>query len=396
MPSGNWNSSTVGQTSVRSYSNTNPRGSVTTRVDTFGTVVASRNSTVTPGYTGLKRTGDLPENSFGFSEIFQSSLIGDSRKESHFLTNYSGTQISGVIATASMDGPPWGVDLDLIRANLRNEAISKMNSRVIDSDIDLSVMAGEFRETVRMHKDLALRLRDALRHLRSGNFGGVATALSLRNSKDWANAWLLAQYGIKPLVNDVLGGIKALEKGMLKERYVIQAARQKYQDQRTYQKGALADGLWTYEWSLSVEAAARCKYHVSDPYTATLASLGLVNPFGLAWELMKLSFVVDWAIGVGAWLNQLGVYFGRKYSSGSTTTFTRITGYATYNRSMDKVNGPFRDVDQSSARMTRTDVTVNRVGSLTPPVQYLPAIKDPVSLFTVTTSLALLRQAYSR
>lgn len=393
MPSGNWTGSVVGVRKSRSYSHLNPVGTTTTSIVTTETHNSARTSLTTAGYTERKRVGDLPENTFGFSEFSSSHLSGSRVVEAYSVAGYSGSEITGVFGPQNSESPPWGATLfNVLEGNLRNQAIAKMNKRIIDSDIDVSVMAGEFRETVGMFKELSLRLREARRALRTGYASGVALALSLRNSSDWANAWLMAHYGIKPLVNDVLGGIKALEKGMLKERYHVESGSAKYQDTRSYSKGNLVDGMWTYDWKLSLECTARSKYRVTQPYTATLASLGLVNPFSLAWELTKLSFVVDWAIGVGAWLNQLGIYFGRTYSGGSVTFFRRVEGIAYYNRRYRTTLA----MERSYGSQYRRDIVCNRFGGSAPPVSYLPAFKDPVSLFTVTTSLALMKQAIAR
>jgi hypothetical protein len=373
-------------------SSTNPTGTVVVTTNDAAQLSMARTSLVTPGYVLKKATGSLPENTYGFSESYFTALQGvNSTKTIHTPSFWTHTLTTGNI------GPLWNlispfssVFKTAVRLNQSNEIKARLAKKMIDSDIDLSVVAGEFRETTSMFKDLATRLMLARKALGRGDFGALSTALSLRNNKDWANAWLLANYGIKPLVKDLLGGIKALEKGLMKETYYVQSTRTKFADDRLQISGTPSSGITTTNWRWEVESSARVKYTITDAQVSTLASLGLVNPFGLAWELTKLSFVIDWAIGVGAWLNQLGAAYGKDFSTGSITVFERLTGHSQFTR-----NGTFGSTTYKvNGVRTYSNVSCNRTGYLTMPVAWLPAIKDPLSLFTVTTSLALLRQSH--
>lgn len=351
----------------------------------------ARASNVTPGYRLKAMTGDLPENTFGFQELYYTAPLGRMfHRTFDSATAWTGSLTEGTVGSLAWSDHPWGSGkLSAIRLNQANEVRARNNKKIIDSDVDLGVVAGEFRETSRMFKDLAVRLAAAARSLRAGNVGGVATALSLRKSKDWANAWLLANYGIKPLVNDVLGGLKAIEKGMMKERYQVQSSRVVFEDSQSTQTGDLLNGLLVINWSLKCETSVRCKYLTDSSNYATLASLGLVNPAILAWELKRLSFVIDWAVGVGAWLNQLGVSSGRQFQSGSETFFQRIEGHAYYRRA-----GILNQVEYDQWWSAQySEVKCERNMSISWPLAYAPAIKDPMSMFTIATSTALLRQS---
>lgn len=382
------NGSTVTRTSGRNVAPT-----VSTVTQLFASGIKDRSSTVTPGFTRAKATGKLPENRFGFSETNKTVMIGaTSLRTTSTFGHWAVTETSGRIGSLWSLAEPWLPGfLPALQFNLTNEVKAKLARKILDSDIDLAVLAGEFRETVGMFGDIAERLYQARRSAGRGDLRGVAKALSMRNSKDWANAWLMANYGIRPFVNDLFGAVKALEKGLQKERYHVESATSKWQDNKTSVTGAVnsAGGLLTTTWNVKMDVTARAKYSVVDGRFATLASLGLVNPYSLGWELTKLSFVVDWAIGVGAWLTQLSVFAGRTFSGSSVTVFFRCKGTVALDQNYVRTDS----TQVSSGQRAYERVTCNRSVSDGFVPGLLPALKDPVSLFTVATGSALLRQS---
>jgi len=62
----------------------------------------------------------------------------------------------------------------------------------------------------------------------------------------------------------------------------------------------------SYEWS----GKARARYTISDPALKQLAQIGITNPINLAWELIPYSFVIDWLIPVGKFLESLDALVG--------------------------------------------------------------------------------------
>jgi hypothetical protein len=145
-----------------------------------------------------------------------------------------------------------------------------------------------------------------------------------------------------------------------------------------------------------VEVGLRVKYAVTNPFLATLASLGLSNPGTTAWELAKLSFVVDWVIGIGGWLNQLDYHLGKQFQNGSYTTFTKekVELTSAYVTTLKVFNGGIVETGQSTAFIEWVDVS--RTVLNTWPIAYLPVLKDPFSVSHVATAVSLLQQAWGR
>ena len=78
-----------------------------------------------------------------------------------------------------------------------------------------------------------------------------------------------------------------------------------------------------YLGSTTVGVSCKLYYSVSNPWLYGLNSLGLINPLLVAWELTTLSFVFDWFIPVGTFLEALTSSVGIDYSHGYLTSFSR-------------------------------------------------------------------------
>lgn len=65
------------------------------------------------------------------------------------------------------------------------------------------------------------------------------------------------------------------------------------------------------------------QYRIDRHYIAALSSLGLTNPLATLWQLLPLSFVVDWFVSIGSFLRGLTVGHGLAFESGYKTWFTR-------------------------------------------------------------------------
>lgn len=119
-------------------------------------------------------------------------------------------------------------------------------------------------------------------------------------------------------------------------------------------------------------------YEIEDPNVAWASSLGLLNPAVLAWESVPFSFVIDWFLPVGNFLQSLSTPLGVKFLSGTQTSVAEGTGKCI--RRGD-VSDSFQFIDY---RVYDRDVLT------TFPLAW-PFIKSPFSTTHVLDSLALLR-----
>lgn len=402
MPSEDKTWSYPGKRTIRETDTVIRTGQVTrdtTAVESYWTTtsgVKSRLSASTPGYGLKKLTGSLPENRFGYAE--ESTVSWQGYEKAGYPwgisnQNFYERTITGVMGTTSLDNP-WASDA-IIRTNQSNLVKSALAKKIKDSDVDLAVSVGESRETWRMFADTAKVLSNGVKAARSGDANAVIRALGisdLRNfdgvSKKSANAWLMFNYGIKPLINDLNGAVKAFDKGIRSEKYELVRSSNTYEDSKEW-KVISSPYDYTYTASYKIETSVRVKYQVTNGKAATLSSLGLTNPATLAWELTKLSFVVDWLIGIGDWLSSMDAGLGKTFKDGSITQFRKIEVVG--HRIATKVPAPWTKYQgYADARYEKVACTRTPLDSF--PIAYLPGIKDNMGLYHLATSMALLKQ----
>jgi len=363
--------------------------SVTQVADVFGT--KSRTSVVTPSFSLRRSTGRLPENVFQYAEIMQTARRGSYLQVTGpgFFHDIQYVKVVGIIGSFIGSAPSFLSVSSLLEDNVRADMMDKIR----DVGFDTGTFVGEFRETAEMFKTFSVALSSAIKAARRRDPNGVIRALGIpKGSVDIANVWLLLMYGIRPFISDLSSAAKALEDGLVKERYVMVSGRKTFQDTQIVTSGALnsPSGLVSTSWTYKVDVSGRVKYSVTSSAKASLVSLGLTNPLSVGWELTKLSFVIDWAIGVGSWLGQLDATFGKQFDCGSITSFTKTIGQQSV--TIRYVVSDAQIVSDQTASYEY--VTVARNPLVTWPITWLPVLKDPTSIFHIVTGLALLRQRY--
>jgi hypothetical protein len=134
----------------------------------------------------------------------------------------------------------------------------------------------------------------------------------------------------------------------------------------------------------------RLDYKMDNPLLAQAANLGLTNPAALAWELVPFSFVADWFVPVGDYLNCLDAALGYSFLGGSKTerwmhhSKTEAgwrTGAVLNNLKYWRFSGAEKIVK-----------TVVRTVYSSSPLPRHPGFKNPFSATHVANALALLGQ----
>lgn len=148
-----------------------------------------------------------------------------------------------------------------------------------------------------------------------------------------------------------------------------------------------------------IRTTSRCKlvlrYRVASELTSFLAQTGFTNPINLAWEVLPFSFVVDWFLPIGPWLETLSAWNGLEFVGGSQTLFTR--GWT--HLSVD-YQGPCRFIvnDQGiwvkHSRFSQEVVLLDRSTLGGFPTQTLPTFKNPLSVTHASNALALVRSVF--
>lgn len=296
--------------------------------------------------------------------------------------------------------PTWGVNVDTVDSaytglpnvnlNQRNRAVSEALLKVNDQKINLGVMMGEARKTLSMVTNRIRTLVAFYKALRRGNlryayYVVTGRSIGVSSGRTAAELYLELQYGWRPLIDDVYGGAEQIRKG-LRENSLL------FSVERTVTDPVNPEGFFGPTGSLITEGTAKESYRVklwgcvTDEFLSGASTLGLINPATIAWELTPYSFVIDWLLPIGNWLDSLTASIGVKF----------IAGCGTYLRTADveavRVKLPNNYTAVKPPRVRMQSLVMDRVTYGSWPWA-LPYIKSPFSASHVTSAVALLSSA---
>lgn len=199
-------------------------------------------------------------------------------------------------------------------ANDDYKLASKIRSRVAGSQFNAGIAIAESGQAFRMIGNAARRIGRALTYSRHGNFFAAARALVGPRFQSWskthpvANNWLELQYGWRPLLDDAKAGAEFLSHHFTTpQQHVFHVTVRKVGPMPTMTGGY---GRWLIG---GYTVSKRVKVILKEKNVTALA--GLLDPASVAWELLPYSFVIDWFLPIGNWLQ------ARQLATGITATY---------------------------------------------------------------------------
>lgn len=125
------------------------------------------------------------------------------------------------------------------------------------------------------------------------------------SGKDVANAYLVGRYGVGPLLHDLEGALKHLTKSRALRKtargtYSLNASATMNFNASVF--GESVPGQWLRNGEKTVRYGI---YYETTAFMSGAAGLGLTRPLKTIWELIPYSFVFDWLINVGGWLDAI-------------------------------------------------------------------------------------------
>jgi hypothetical protein len=121
-----------------------------------------------------------------------------------------------------------------------------------------------------------------------------------------------------------------------------------------------------------------------------LKQIGFNNPISLAWEVLPYSFVLDWFLPIGDFLDGLNRWKGLQFVSGWEVQFTRKT-------TIVDIYYKFEDDTRVQCRFgnwSSDAVLLDRSALIDFPQVSWPSWKNPISATHALNALALMRAAF--
>lgn len=206
--------------------------------------------------------------------------------------------------TPSVSFRPTFTDLR-VTPDMEMNALTKLLTKVKEHDFNLAVELGQLNQTVNLLSDNLRKLGRAALALKRGDFSTAARQLGARprgtrlKKSDISGRWLELQYGWLPLVGSSFEAAKAFEAISNGPRKTLIRATVK----RNVTWNASASPTH-FKATCGGSVRRTILYELKEEMSAE-RQLGLENPASVLWELTPWSFVVDWFIPIGTYIDNL-------------------------------------------------------------------------------------------
>jgi hypothetical protein len=377
-------------------------------------VQQNSSSVNTPGFRN-KRRSLLPDNpysmgrgridypimtlnlfqEFGNGDINQDKFIGPSI---HFGAN-------------AEDTVPWN-DSSYARA------VTKVFGDLTLSKGSLAVTAAEFPKTAEHIANTATRLYKAYRALRRGALGDFTSSLGITasskqikrfnrrkvkylkvdgNLKNFASStWLEYTYGWKPLISDIYSQCENLAEYLTEHQMVVRTARKSAESERDFTLNlspAGFPGKVTKRISQRRKTIVTIRYKL-DGQPNLLNQFGITNPLEVVWELVPFSFVVDWILPVGNFIQSLTATNGLIFAGGTVSVRDLISIWSVVTADGLQHGTNPKTTWSGNGEAENEKVLKSRTVLTTFPSIQLPSLKDPSSFSHLASAIALLQSVF--
>jgi hypothetical protein len=226
-------------------------------------------------------------------------------------------------------------DPPLFDNNDQIKLVGKLREELRGSDFNLGVFLGESHQTLQMLAQTATTLASVAHALKKGNVTAAIKALAERLPTSYesrfaaskrrmasssfksttANNWLELQYGWLPLLSDMKSGAELLSHRLhmpFVKRYKVRISKKltpeevlAYTKSKTGLMACLSGASTRRRQLIAI---------ISEPESIPVLT-GMLDPELIVWELTPFSFVADWVVPIGDYLearafaNRLGGTF---------------------------------------------------------------------------------------
>lgn len=168
---------------------------------------------------------------------------------------------------------------------------------------------------------------------------------------------LINNYVVQPLIGDIVSSMNHLRHKLDRKAFEVKGSASK-SGRRSLRRAYLPIPGTRQEISADLKAKAHTKlrYRVPSASYDTVAQLASFSPLNVGYQLIPLSFVVDWFYDVGGWLQQVEARaaYNHLYDNG----YTSVIGVADAEMSVlpdhSTVSGGFRGGKYKQISFTRS------------------------------------------
>lgn len=300
-----------------------------------GGTVGAMIDTVVPNYKALIANGAVINNPMSKWETefvfpphgFVDRLTYPIASDGCIISTYSGETGAVTELLGSADAKlvqDFGLAPGLSEEILIHSAGVKARNRVSPVYFQSIVSLVELPKTVNLLTNTFKSVAYMVRGVKRGNWSDIKRAFSgrktkLRNHRDFAKQtatqrWLELRYGWTPLMLEAQGLLAAMSRPPdLKVRQVARGFEKSElhtEVTKVLDYGSYGKETFRFDITRSSNARAYILYEVALKGLQPLRDFGIVDLPQAAWELVPYSFVVDWFIPIGNWLEAISPKLG--------------------------------------------------------------------------------------
>lgn len=293
----------------------------------------------------------------------------------------------------------------------RTKCLAKVIQTLKSSELNLATTLGEGRETYNMLADIVKSARRMRRKLKTGRARGIVKAMRKRSrdtnkpQPDWrkplaaiGGAELYYALGVGPLIADVNAFVEHASKGLTDTLVIPFRERASAVQQFSAETTHVTEGL-TVTQKETLEVSERTMmagyFVIGDLHSFENWRAGLNTRPSLLWELLTLSFLIDYFLNVGQFIE---LWEATALSNGYTIkeAYQTDTSFVARSIKFDGFHKPsgsgvfLQSVDAVQGNETRSFNRILLGGTL--PLPDLPRLKLPKAASQLLNIASLLSQ----
>lgn len=294
-------------------------------------------------------------------------------------------------------------------SKLKNLCVITLRNKMKEESINLPVFCGEFSDTAGLFVDIASRVTGAYKAFKRGHVR-VASDLILgykpKEARLWQPGWrrqwrtnraaaraaqtvgnhhLAMRYGVLPMAYDLQAGLEEIYRSdFFRDGSAIFTAKATTSGNFAAGGGSLR--LYSSNLLQTSHITVRTKIHYKVvPGFDAAKRFGITNPLSAGYELIPLSFVLDWFIPVGDYLASLDALVGTTIIGVHQSVVRQAYEMRQQWHSPSRLDTPSHFWASEYTRTTAVDLSVSPPG-------YRPSL----SFMRIMDALALARGAFKK